>query len=69
MRHVTITVRAPDVKDVQPLVADLIKEQWIRSLKIRYLRISDDEIAVSDRNCTWLLLANSDPYITLTATL
>ena len=68
MQTVTITVRAPDVKDIQPQVAEIIRELWIGSLTVDYQRVADDAISVSDRALTWLVLSNTDPYITLSAT-
>ena len=66
MQTVTITVRAPDVKDIQPQVAELIREQWLNELTVQFRRVSEDSISVTDRALTWLQLSNSDPYITLT---
>lgn len=68
MQTVTITVRAPDVKDIQPQVAEIIRELWLGSLTVDYRRVSEDSIRVTDRALTWLVLSNTDPYITLTAT-
>jgi len=66
MQTVTITVRAPDVKDIQPQVAELIREQWLNELTVQFRRVSEDSISVTDRALTWLRLSNTDPYITLT---
>lgn len=66
MQTVTITVRAPDVKDIQPQVAEIIRELWLGSLTVDYRRVSEDSIRVTDRALTWLVLSNTDPYITLT---
>ena len=65
MRTVTISVTAPDVKDIQPLVADLIREMWIEKLTVKFNRVSNDSIKVSDNAWTLMQLINTDPYISL----
>lgn len=65
MPTVVITVAAPDVKDCQPVAAAIIREMWLQQLTVKFQRTADNVITVSERSWIALMLAEPDPYITL----